>query len=231
MVKLILIRHGESRWNLANKFTGQVDVPLSENGVVEAEAAARVLKNERIDVAFTSRLTRAQETLLIILSEQNKTGIFLHNHGKMKKWSHHVKDLEDDEILIYHSESLNERYYGDLQGMNKDRARELFGKEQVQKWRRGYADRPPHGESLKDVFKRSTTYYKKNILPHLQKGENVLVSAHGNSLRSLIKFIEHISDEEIPHLELQTGKPVMYEYENGNYKKITDEHMFNRPLK
>ena len=232
MAKLILIRHGESRWNLANKFTGQVDVPLSEHGIIEAEATAVQLKNTPIDLAFTSRLTRAQETLLIILSEQQKTGIFLHNHGKMKKWSHHKKDLDDDEILIYHSEDLNERYYGDLQGMNKDRAREDFGEKQVQLWRRGYSDKPPHAESLKDVFKRSTKYYKKKILPELQAGKNVIVAAHGNSLRSLIKYIENISDEDIPNLELQTGKAIIYEYDNGNYNKENNEkHSFNRPMK
>ncbi len=232
MAKLILIRHGESRWNLANKFTGQVDVPLSEHGIVEAEATSIQLKNTPIDIAFTSRLTRAQETLLIILSEQQKTGIFLHNHGKMKKWSHHKKDLDDDEILIYHSEDLNERYYGDLQGMNKERAAEDFGKEKVHEWRRSYTTRPPSGENLKDVFKRSTKYYKKNILPQLQNGKNVLVSAHGNSLRSLIKYIENISDEDIPNLELQTGKAIVYEYNNGNYEKEGEEsHSFNRPMK
>jgi 2,3-bisphosphoglycerate-dependent phosphoglycerate mutase len=148
----------------------------------------------------------------------------------MKRWSHHIKELEENDILIYHSEDLNERYYGELQGMNKDRAKELFGEKKVFEWRRSYDIRPPKGESLKDVYKRTTKYYKKNILPLIQSGKNIIISAHGNSLRALIKYIENISDEDIPKLELPTGKPIIYDYKEGKYNKLHDEHSFNRPL-
>ncbi len=228
MAKLILVRHGQSRWNLDNKFTGWVDVPLSQQGISEAEQAASQLKDVSIDVAFTSKLTRAQETLLIILAQQGNTGIFMHEKGKMKKWTKHL--AQGKEILIHSSEKLNERYYGDLQGMNKDVARDSFGKEVVFKWRRGYADKPPKAESLKDVYHRTIPYFKKNIIPELIKGYDVIVSAHGNSLRSIIKFLDGISDEEIPHLELATGKPVIYDYDEGKFVKETEKHQLNRPM-
>ncbi len=231
MSYLILVRHGESRWNLDNKFTGWVDVALSNKGIGEALVTARELKDLKIDVAFTSKLERAQETLLIILSEQEKTGIFVHETGMMRKWSNRSQ-IDAHEILVYSSESLNERYYGDLQGMNKDQMREKYGEEQVFKWRRGFDARPPKAESLKDVYNRSIPYFKKKILPELDAGKNVIVSAHGNSLRAIIKFIDNISDEDIPHLELPTGKPVVYNYGiNKRFRKIETSHSFIRPTK
>lgn len=229
MSRLILVRHGQSRWNLDNKFTGWVDVPLSKQGISEAEQAASQLKDVNIDVSFTSKLTRAQETLLIILAQQGNTGIFIHNKGKMKKWTKHLSSGKN-EIPIYSSEKLNERYYGSLQGMNKDSARKKFGKEQVHKWRRGFIDRPPKAESLKDVYNRTIPYFKKNIISELQKDKNVIVAAHGNSLRAIIKFVEAISDEDIPHLELETGKPIIYDFRDGRFVKETERTMFNRPM-
>lgn len=229
---LILVRHGESRWNLDNKFTGWVDVPLSEKGIGEALMCAKELRDLRLDVAFTSKLERAQETLLIVLSEQEKTGIFQHTQGKMRIWANHKKELEAHEIPIYSSIELNERYYGELQGQNKDEMREKYGQEQVFKWRRSYKLRPPKAESLEDVYNRTVPYFKKEILSQVQKGKNVIIAAHGNSLRAIIKYLDNISDEEIPHLELETGKPIVYSYnENGNFRKMDKSHSFMRPTK
>lgn len=230
MSYLVLVRHGESRWNLDNKFTGWVDVPLSNRGIGEALITAKELKDLNIDIAFTSKLERAQETLLIILAEQEKTGIFVHETGKMKNWANR-KNIDENEILVHSSEELNERYYGNLQGMNKDEARTKYGEEQVFKWRRGFVDRPPGGESLKDVFDRTIPYFRKKIIPELQKEKNVIVSAHGNSLRAIIKFIDDISDDYIPHLELSTGKPIIYKFNENKFRKVDTNHTFIRPVK
>lgn len=232
MSYLILVRHGESRWNLANKFTGWVDVPLSEIGIHEAIITAERLNNINLDVAFTSKLIRAQETLTLILAHQEKTGIFLHKSKKRNLWSKHSKglDFDETELPIYSSDKINERYYGELQGLNKDDARAKWGKEKVFQWRRSYNIRPPGGESLKDVVKRSVPYFKNEIMPQVRKHKNVIVTAHGNSLRAIIKYIDNISDEEIPHLELQTGKPIIYEYEGGKLHKLNHIHSFDRPI-
>ncbi|MBW2998505.1 2,3-bisphosphoglycerate-dependent phosphoglycerate mutase [Candidatus Woesearchaeota archaeon] len=228
MTYLILVRHGESRWNLDNRFTGWVDVPLSQNGIREALACSKNLAEFHIDVCFTSTLTRAQETLLLILADQEYTGVFMHDKGKEKEWAHH-KSLGTNEIPVFTSSKLNERYYGKLQGLNKDEARAKYGKEKVFKWRRSYDIKPPGGECLKDTYKRSVPYFKKEILPHLKK-KNVLISAHGNSLRAIIKHLENISNEEIPHLELPTGIPIIYEYNKGKLTRNADFE-FTRPLK
>lgn len=216
MAKLILIRHGQSRWNLKNLFTGWINVPLSEKGVLEAKRAATKLKNIPVDIAFTSTLCRAQETLMIILSKQKKTAFF--PTGK-KSWYTNFGKKPKTGIPVIISEKINERYYGNLQGLNKNAAKKKWGAKKVHEWRRSYATQPPKGESLKDVVKRSTPYFKKEILRELKKGKNVIVAAHGNSLRAIIKHIENISDEEIPHLELGTGKPIIYEYKKGKLIK------------
>jgi 2,3-bisphosphoglycerate-dependent phosphoglycerate mutase len=227
---LILVRHGESRWNIANKFTGWVDVPLSEVGINEALIAGERLEGIQFDVGFTSKLKRAQETLLLILAKQDATGIFLHEKGKRKVWSHHKITKKDHEIPIYLSSKINERYYGDLQGLNKDAARKKFGKNKVFQWRRSFDIRPPNAESLKDVCKRSVPYFNKVIMPHVKKGKNVIVAAHGNSLRAIIKYIDDISDEEIPNLELSYGFPIIYTYQRGKLIKDNHTHSFNRPV-
>ncbi len=216
---LILVRHGESRWNKQDKFTGWVDVPLSEKGIKEALICAKQLEKISFDVAYTSKLQRATETLLIILSKQNHTGIFLHNEGKEKRWSFHTPELENREIPIYSNVALNERYYGALQGVNKSQARKKYGKEQVFEWRRSYDIRPPNGESLKDTIKRTLPYFKKNIMKDVKSGKNVIVSAHGNSLRGIIKHIENISNYKIASLEVPTGKPIVYKFEKGKLVK------------
>ncbi|MBN1175097.1 2,3-bisphosphoglycerate-dependent phosphoglycerate mutase [Candidatus Woesearchaeota archaeon] len=232
MSYLILVRHGESRWNLANKFTGWVDVPLSEIGVHEALITAERLNNINLDVAFTSKLIRAHETLGLILAHQQKTGIFLHTSKRRNIWSKHSKgvDFDETELPIYSSDKINERYYGALQGLNKDDARLKWGKEKVFQWRRSYDIRPPSGESLKDVVKRAVPYFQKHIMPEVRRHKNVIVAAHGNSLRAIIKYIDNISDEDIPHLELQTGKPIIYEYDGGQLHKLNHVHSFDRPI-
>jgi 2,3-bisphosphoglycerate-dependent phosphoglycerate mutase len=226
---LILIRHGESRWNLQNRFTGWVNVPLSAKGLEEARLCSEVIKTIPIDLAFTSELIRAQETLLILLSEANYTGLFVDEKKSLAQWGIY-KPSKEKEIPIKRSSKLNERYYGELQGMNKNAARELFGQEQVFSWRRGYKNSPPKGESLYEVYKRSVPYFKKEIVSQLEKGKNILVCAHGNSLRAIIKYIERIGDEEIPFLELATGKPEIYKFVHGRFIKITNNKGFNRPI-
>lgn len=227
MKYLILVRHGESRWNLSNKFTGWVDVPLSDKGIKEAQSAAKNLKNLTIHKAFTSELERAQETLLIILAKQNYTGIFLHESKKRHQWSRHKFDKR--EIPIYSSDALNERYYGKLQGMDKNKARKIYGEEKVFQWRRSFKGRPPGGESLKDTYKRAVKYFKRHVHPCTGK-ENILLVAHGNSLRALVKYIENISDEDIPNLNLPTGMPIIYKCVKGKLVRHKGKFRFNRPI-
>jgi 2,3-bisphosphoglycerate-dependent phosphoglycerate mutase len=186
---LVLVRHGESEWNLKNLFTGWRDVDLSEKGAAEARAAGRKLKEQglRFDVAFTSALVRAQHSLDLVLEEM---------------WQKDIPTFRD--------QALNERDYGDLSGLNKDDARKKWGGEQVQLWRRSYDVAPPGGESLKDTAARVLPYYIQDILPRVLRGDNVLVAAHGNSLRALVMVLEHLSPNEIVARELATGVPLIY---------------------
>jgi 2,3-bisphosphoglycerate-dependent phosphoglycerate mutase len=186
---LVLVRHGQSEWNLKNLFTGWRDVDLSDQGVAEAQSAGRKLKAQglRFDVAFTSALIRAQRTLTIILEEMGQTG-----------------------IPILMDQALNERDYGDLVGLNKDDARKRWGDEQVLLWRRSYDIAPPGGESLRDTAARVLPYYIREILPRVMRGERVLVSAHGNSLRALVMVLDGHSTESIVKLNLETGVPMIY---------------------
>jgi 2,3-bisphosphoglycerate-dependent phosphoglycerate mutase len=186
---LVLLRHGQSEWNLKNLFTGWRDVDLTEAGVAEARAAGRKLKAQgiRFDVAFTSALIRAQRTLDLTLEEMGQKS-----------------------IPIFRDQALNERDYGDLVGLNKDDARKKWGAEQVQKWRRSYDIAPPGGESLKDTIARALPYFVQEILPRVLRGERTLVSAHGNSLRALVMVLERLSPEGIVKRELATGVPIVY---------------------
>jgi len=186
---LVLVRHGQSEWNLKNLFTGWKDVDLTEAGVAEAGAAGRKLKGQGLgfDVAYTSALKRAQRTLDLILAEMGQTG-----------------------IPIVRDQALNERDYGDLVGLNKDDARKKWGEEQVHIWRRSYDVPPPGGESLKDTVARALPYFVQEILPRVLRGERVLISAHGNSLRALIMVLERLSPEQILKRELGTGVPIVY---------------------
>ncbi len=192
--ELILVRHGQSQWNLENRFTGWTDIPLTETGIAEARHAGELLKDYHFDKAFTSALTRAQETLRYILEVTGQT-----------------------DVPIERDQALNERHYGDLQGLNKDETAEKFGKEQVHIWRRSYDIQPPGGESLKDTRNRVLPYYEEHILPLLKEGKKVLVVAHGNSLRGLVMVLDNISERDIPELNIPTGAPLRYLIdENGN---------------
>ncbi|HSI39366.1 MAG TPA: 2,3-bisphosphoglycerate-dependent phosphoglycerate mutase [Xanthobacteraceae bacterium] len=186
---LVLVRHGQSEWNLKNLFTGWRDPDLTPLGVEEARTAGRRLKAEgySFDVAFTSVLSRAQKTLDLALAEMGATG-----------------------LPIVRDQALNERDYGDLSGLNKDDARIKWGEEQVLIWRRSYDVPPPGGESLKDTVARALPYYVTDILPRVLRGERVLVAAHGNSLRALIMVLEKLSPAGIMKRELATGVPVIY---------------------
>lgn len=227
---LIFVRHGESRWNLSNKFTGWVDVPLSGYGIQEAIDAAMKLNYIKIDVAFTSELERAQETLLIILARQQRTGIFIHEQKKDNKWHVYSNRFGEDDIPIYYSHKLNERYYGTLQGVDKDVARTKYGERSVYSWRRDFKSTPPEGESLKDTYNRAVPYFKEKIIPEVEKNKNVIVSTHGNTLRALLKHIEGISDEKISLLEVPTAEPIIYKRSKGKLYLISQELSFNRPI-
>ena len=186
---LVLVRHGQSDWNLKNLFTGWKDPDLTEQGIAEARDAGRKLKAKGLtfDIAFTSVLLRAQHTLDLLLAELGQTGLET------------KKDL-----------ALNERDYGDLSGLNKDDARKKWGEEQVLIWRRSYDVPPPGGESLRDTAARVLPYYIQEILPHVMRGENALVSAHGNSLRALVMVLERLSPKQIIDRELATGVPLIF---------------------
>lgn len=222
MSQLILMRHGESIWNKRNLFTGWVDIPLSLKGIQEALDAGKDLQNIPIDVAFTSSLVRAQETLVLALADHGskKVPVFYHTEEKLDKWGQIYSDATKKEIIpVFSSWHLNERMYGELQGLNKKETADKFGIEQVQIWRRSYDTAPPSGESLADCSKRTWPYFEKNIVPALKKGENVLVVAHGNSLRSIIMHLDQLTKEEIVHLEIPLGRPILYSYLDGAFTK------------
>ena len=222
MAKLILLRHGQSVWNKKNVFTGWVDVPLSEEGITEALNAGRLTANIEFDVVFTSVQIRAIETAMIALAgnKSEKTPVVIHNEGKMAEWTTIYSESMNQSIIpVYRDWHLNERYYGELQGKNKAETAATYGDEQVRQWRRSYDIAPPNGECLKDTAERTIPFFKENILTKLQQGKNVLVSAHGNSLRSIVMFIENLTREEVLNLEIPTGVPILYEFENNELKK------------
>lgn len=191
MARLVLLRHGESQWNLENRFTGWVDVPLSPRGIQEAKNAGDKLRAFTFDRAFTSVLVRANETLRLALEAIGQTTI----------------PVEKDQ-------ALNERMYGELQGLNKTETAKKYGEDQVKIWRRSYDVRPPGGESLKDTAERVLPYYETKIKPYLLKGETILIAAHGNSLRALVMELEHLSKEQVLELNIPTGAPLLYELDH-----------------
>ena len=199
--KLVLVRHGQSEWNLKNLFTGWKDPALTEKGVAEARAAGQRLKAKGLtfDICFTSALSRAQNTLKLILEELGQTG-----------------------LPETRNQALNERDYGELTGLNKDDARKKWGDGQVLIWRRSYDVPPPGGESLKDTLARALPYYVHMIQPHVLEGKTVLVAAHGNSLRALIMAIEGLSPEQILKRELDTGVPVFYQLNANSTPKSVE---------
>ncbi|MDY6943827.1 MAG: 2,3-diphosphoglycerate-dependent phosphoglycerate mutase [Pseudomonadota bacterium] len=207
---LVLIRHGQSAWNAQNRFTGWVDVPLTEAGWKEAEMAGHKLANYRFDAAFTSHLQRAICTLQVVLRENQSgnTPIFIPADNTVPRESYQPRDGEFP--VHMHITALAERHYGDLQGLNKDEVKSKHGEEQFKKWRRGFDTPPPNGESLKDTCERVRPYFESHIRPRLNDNQTLLISAHGNSLRALTKDLEGISDEEIVGLEIPTGVPIVY---------------------
>ena len=197
MARLILLRHGQSLWNAANKFTGWTDVDLSEKGEQEAATAGEQLADIRVDVVHTSDLMRAQRTAAIVMQ---------HNRAS-------------SDVPTHQDYRLNERHYGALQGLDKDETRAKYGAEQVHIWRRSYDVPPPEGESLAMCAERTLPYLKEEIMPDLEAGKTVLVAAHGNSLRSIVMDIEGLSKEEVLSLEIPTGVPILYEFD-GSFTRI-----------
>jgi len=188
MAYLALVRHGQSEWNVKNWWTGLTDIGLTEIGIQEAKSAGEHVKDIRFDIAFTSVLLRAKET-----------------------WKYMQTEILTKEILTIENAALNERDYGDLTGKDKWKIREEYGEEQFLKWRRGWDTPPPNGESLKDVYSRLIPYFESTIVPQLKEEKNVIIVAHGNSLRALVKYLENISDEIIPSLEIATGEIYLYQ--------------------
>jgi len=208
MNNLILLRHGQSQWNLENRFTGWEDVPLTEKGIQEAKIAGQImLKNKiKIDLIFSSILQRANKTAELTINEMNLSEFW-----------------RDKELIMTRDKSLNERDYGDLVGLNKLETANKYGKEQVHIWRRSYNIAPPGGESLENVVERVKPYFEKSIAPEIKIGKNILIVAHGNSLRASMIQIGLYKAEEISNIELPTGKPFVIMYENG--KVIASEYL------
>jgi len=200
MNKLILLRHGQSQWNLENRFTGWKNVPLTEKGELEAQKAGELIRkhNISIDRVFSSVLERANRTAEIAIKKAELNNL-----------------LENNKIIMTCSEKLNERDYGDLVGLNKQETADKFGKDQVHIWRRSYDTPPPNGESLKDVVERVSPYFKENIKPLIDKGENILIAAHGNSLRAMMIELGMYKPEEISNIELPTGSPLCINLDQG----------------
>ena len=209
MNKLILLRHGQSQWNLENRFTGWKNVPLTEKGEVEAKKAGELIKKHKIDIdkVFSSVLERANRTAEIAIKQAELYNL-----------------LENSNLMMTCSQKLNERDYGDLVGLNKQETADKFGKEQVHIWRRSYDTPPPNGESLKDVVERVSPYFRENIKPLIDKGENILIAAHGNSLRAMMIELEMYKPEEISSIELPTGSPLCINLDQG---KLVDFKYLN----
>ncbi|MDA8546166.1 2,3-bisphosphoglycerate-dependent phosphoglycerate mutase [Euryarchaeota archaeon] len=234
MSMLILMRHGQSMWNAANLFTGWVDVPLTQKGIEEALDGGRRIAHLPIDEVHTSALIRAQMTAMLALSQHQsgKTPIFHYensgdssnsNEGKMAAWAQMNEQADTSQILpVYASWNLNERMYGDLQGLNKQETRDKFGDEQVKIWRRSYDVPPPNGESLELTAQRTLPYFSSSILPSIDAGKNVFVAAHGNSLRSIIMELEGLSRKEVLSLEVPTGVPIVYQRQEGNWARLSE---------
>lgn len=228
------MRHGESLWNRKGLFTGCVDVPLSDVGVDEARMAGRRIADVPVDCIFVSDLVRAQMTALIAMTQHRlgKVPVVVHDEAKVqlspKIWS---AETESDTIPVHRAWQLNERMYGELQGLDKQDTFEKYGVEQVNAWRRSYDVPPPAGESLEMTAKRAVAFFTSEITPRLASGESVLVSAHGNSLRAIIMHIEGLTPEEVTLLELFTGIPLVYEYDAEGHGDSSGDHAFDSKLR
>lgn len=192
MAQLIIFRHGQSVWNFENRFTGWADVGLTDKGVEEAKEAGEKLKSFKFDKGYSSALKRTQESLLIAL-----------------------KECGQEKIPVVYSQALNERNYGDLQGLNKAETAEKYGQDQVMKWRRGYDIAPPNGENLRDTVNRVVPYFEKVILPELKENKNIVICSHGNTMRAILMYLENISPEEIVKMEFKTGEIILYEFDTN----------------
>jgi 2,3-bisphosphoglycerate-dependent phosphoglycerate mutase len=193
---LLLLRHGQSQWNLENRFTGWTDISLTDQGEKDALTVAKNISDMTFDLAFTSRLKRAQKTLEIIM-----------------------KGLKQEKVPVMMDSALNERHYGDLQGLNKAETASKYGQEQVYAWRRSYSTRPPNGESMEDCERRTLPFFMQYILPHLHEGKNVIVAAHGNSLRPMIKYLETLQPDAAATLEIGLCTPYIYWFDGKNITK------------
>ncbi|MEG0037004.1 MAG: 2,3-bisphosphoglycerate-dependent phosphoglycerate mutase [Victivallaceae bacterium] len=223
MPLLILLRHGKSVWNEKNLFTGWVDIPLSETGINEALKAGSVIRHLPVDIIYTSCLVRSLMTALLAMTshESGKVPFLVHDEDSKAFEKSFFDNPEEKKQLIplIQNSSLNERMYGKLQGKNKAATEKEFGKEQVALWRRSFRTQPPEGESLFDTAQRAVPYFNDFIKKDLDNDKNVLIAAHGNSLRSLVMEIDRLSEEEVLSLEIPTGYPIIYKYENGNFSK------------
>lgn len=229
MNKLIMMRHGESEWNKLNLFTGWVDVPLSQKGIEEAIEGGKQIKDIPIDVIIMTTLVRSQMTAMLAMSQHSsgKVPVVLHpGEGKLEEWGQiYSKETEAQCIPVLRCWELNERMYGELQGYNKANTAEKFGAEQVKMWRRSYETRPQNGESLKMTADRSIPYFKDTIVPLLEEGKNVFVSAHGNSMRAIVMYLDGLSEEEVISLEIPTGVPIIYSYQEGKLTKDVSRNL------
>ena len=215
MPKLILLRHLKSQWNLENRFSGWVDMPLCKEGIKKAKGIAKKVFKNKIDIAYSSPLLRNQNTLVRILDYvAHKYPIFIHlDKGKMKKWGNFI-EIHKNYLPVYISENLNERYYGKLQGLNKQKTIKKYGLKKVQLWRRGFNNDPPGGgEGLDEVYRRAVPFYRRYIEKDLKQGKNVLLVASHNSLRAIIKYIEKISDQDIINLEIPYAGIISYQFD------------------
>lgn len=226
MNKLIMIRHGQSEWNKNNLFTGWVDIPLSMQGINEALAAGELIHTIPIDIIITTTLIRAQMTAMLAMvnHSSNKVPVILHEgEGKLEEWGHiYGEKAKKETIPVLCCWELNERMYGELQGLNKAETIAKYGPDQVKQWRRSFDVSPPGGESLSMTAQRSIPYFQKTVEPLLAQGLNVFICAHGNSLRSIIMYLDGLTEEEVLHLELGTGVPIVYNYDQGIFVKGED---------
>lgn len=222
-IQLILMRHGQSLWNKKNLFTGWVDVPLSTKGIEEALEGGERIKHLPIDAVYTSSLCRAQVTAFLALSrhDEQKTPVIHHPEGeKLEEWGKiYSEKTAESTIPVYCHWELNERMYGELQGLNKDETRAKFGVDQVKVWRRSFDTPPPNGESLKETAARAIPFFEKAILPRIKKGECVFIAAHGNSLRAITMYLKNLSPEEVVKLEIPTGEPICYTYSENQWEE------------
>jgi 2,3-bisphosphoglycerate-dependent phosphoglycerate mutase len=224
MARLILLRHGQSEWNKKNLFTGWIDIPLSAEGIEEAFEAGREIQQIPIDLIYTSTLIRGIITamLAMTLHSSKRIPVILHpGEGKLEEWSHCYDAHSQTELIpVIRAWQLNERMYGELQGKNKQKMREEYGEGQVKIWRRSYSTPPPNGESLKMTAERTLPYFDQEIVPRLKEGKNILISAHGNSLRAVVMELDQLSEEEVLDLEIPTGKPILYECRGNTFTRV-----------